>query len=449
MINKLFPNAVVNKPFKASGISNIIQSAANDEILYIKAKSEDQLNQLIDQYLQIDFAGLIVSPFAPKRAGLNYSLLEISKIDEDIKEKTDLFYPLERPLPPIFGVTGTNGKTSCCWMFSEIMRLQKKNVLYLGTMGTFLAGKKMADKVITTTPSLLELRKIYYNHRDNVDYVAIEVSSHALDQRRLGDLQLSVAAWTNFTQDHLDFHKTMDSYFNAKKKIQNISLDNKVILLQEEKEIRTKLEDHVILCEDILEGINLPLNSHHLGQGFILKNLKIALSAAKKMNISLGMINYDEVKLPPGRFEIIENKERLFIVDYAHTPDALEKLLDQVTRTFQNKKSYIVFGCGGDRDRSKRPLMGAVADQSNSKIILTSDNPRTEDPEQILKDISEGIEREHLSIVGRKEAIEKAYRLSSVGDVIVIAGKGHEDYQEINGERHHFSDQEVVRMIND
>jgi len=449
MIKKLFPNAVIVKPFKVSGISNIIQATANDEILYIKAKSQDQLNQLIDHHLSTDFTGLIVSPFAPKRVGLNYSLLEITKIDEDIEEKIDLFYPLEGSLPPILGVTGTNGKTSCCWMFSEIMRLQKKNVLYLGTMGTFLAGKKMGDKVITTTPSLLELRKIFYRYRKDVDYIAIEVSSHALDQERLGDLKLSVAAWTNFTQDHLDYHKTMDSYFNAKKKIQNISINNEVIILEEEKEIKRKLDGKVILCEDLLKGVDLPSISHHLGQGFIAKNLKIALSAVKKMNVSITDLNYDAIKLPPGRFEIIENKDRLFIVDYAHTPDALEKLLDQVTSTFKDVESYIVFGCGGDRDRSKRPLMGAVADRSNSKIILTSDNPRTEDPEQILKDISKGIQREHLSIVERRDAIEKAYRLSREGDIIVIAGKGHEDYQEINGERHHFSDQEVIRMIND
>ncbi len=448
MIDSIYPSAVIKTPFEPKGISNIIQAVADDEILYIKARDKDQLNGLLRQHLNNAFRGLVISPFIPNQnefSSLNYLVMSKEEMDRDIEEKIEHFYPLKKALPPIFGVTGTNGKTSTCWLFSEVMKLAGKTVLYLGTMGTFLAGEKKEDKVITTTPSYLELRKIYSKYESIVDFIAIEVSSHALEQRRIGEVRLDVAAWTNFTQDHLDFHKTMEAYFAAKLKIKDIVKSGTVIILNEEVELAQALGEKARVSE--IE--NFPSTDHYLGQGFILKNLKLSLSAAKELGVAIEQIDFNSIKLPPGRFEVIEHEERIFIVDYAHTPDALEKLLSQVGEMFTGRTVYIVFGCGGDRDRTKRPLMGAVADRSGFNIIVTSDNPRTEEPEQILKDIAKGIQREHLKVVDRKEAIEKAYKLSNPSDIIVIAGKGHEDYQEIKGERFHFSDQEVVRMIHD
>lgn len=448
MISSIYPCAVIKTPFAPKGISNIIQAVGDDEILYIKARDEIQLDTLLEKYLSNTFKGLIVSPFTPnqiKYPKLNYLVIEREEIDKEIEEKIEDFYPLKSPLPPVFGVTGTNGKTSTCWLFSELMKQAGKNVLYLGTMGTFLAGEKKEDKVLTTTPSYLELRKIYSNYDLVTDFIAIEVSSHALEQKRIGNLNLDVAAWTNFTQDHLDFHKTMDAYFHAKLKIKDIVKSDKVIVLEEEIEIRNALGKKAMICSDT----DLPPDDNYLGQGFILKNLKLALSACRALGIELESVEYSKIKLPPGRFEVIENKDRIFIVDYAHTPDALDKLLQQIKDTFLNRNIYVIFGCGGDRDRTKRSLMGEVVDKSGFNIIVTSDNPRSEDPEQILNDVAQGIKRDHFKIEDRKEAIEKAYELSNANDVIVIAGKGHEDYQEIHGKRYHFSDQEIVRKIHD
>ncbi len=447
MIDSIYPHAVIKTPFEPKGVSNIIQAVADNEILYLKARTEEQLNMLLTQHLPKSFKGLVVSPFTPdqkKLPTLNYLVMDSEKIDEEIEAMTNRFYPLKFGFAPIFGVTGTNGKTSTCWLFSELMRLAGKRVLYLGTMGTFLAGTKKEDKVITTTPSSLELQKIYYKYQDEVDFIAIEVSSHALEQNRIGKIQLDISAWTNFTQDHLDFHKTMEAYFEAKLKIKDIVKSKKVIVLEEEVEIQKALGDRAQVCN----VDKLPPDNHYLGQGFILKNLKISLNAVASLGLDIENINFEEISLPPGRFEVIENENRVFIIDYAHTPDALEKLLDQVRETFSNRDVYIIFGCGGDRDRTKRSLMGNVADRSGFNIIVTSDNPRSEDPNQILEDISQGIRRDHLKVIDRKLAIEKAFEISKDRDVIVIAGKGHEDYQEIMGERFHFSDQEVVRNIN-
>ena len=447
MTKTIYPNAVLRTPFEAKGITNIIQAATDEDILYIKARSQEQLDKLLNLHLKPDFQGLVVSPFIPENDRLNYQVLKGEEIDKEIEENIERFYPLEKGLPPIFGVTGTNGKTSCCWLFSEIMNQKGKNVLYLGTMGTFLNGVKKEDKIITTTPSYLELRKIYFNHKNDTDYIAIEVSSHALEQGRLGPVSLDVSAWTNFTQDHLDYHKTMENYFAAKKKIVEKTKSEEVLILPEEKEVAAGLGSLGKSVDEVIKRIKLPNKDHFLGEGFIVKNLKISLAAVGSFNLNVKDINFDKVKLPPGRFEIIENKERFFVVDYAHTPDALEKLLEQVSKTFKKSNVYVLFGCGGDRDRTKRPLMGAAADQSGYNIIITSDNPRSENPETILNDVASGIKRKHLKIVDRKEAILKAYELSKPRDVIVIAGKGHEDYQEVNGVRSHFSDQEVVRKI--
>lgn len=449
MIKDLYPQAHIISPFEPKGISNIIQSVADEDILYIKAKSRDQLNDLIEKYLSKSFKGLIVSPFKPSNDSYNYLVFQEAQIDTDLSEKMEYFYPLSKPIPPIFGVTGTNGKTSCCWLFSEVLKQLDKKVLYLGTVGTYLAGEKKEDKIITTTPSYLELRKIFYKYREEVDYIAVEVSSHALEQNRLGDLKFEASAWTNFTQDHLDYHKTMAAYFEAKKKIVSYTKDSRVLVLESEKEIHEKLIGHVESADQYLKNESLPQKDHFLGNGFIKKNISLTLATVKKLGFEIKNLNYDDIRLPPGRFEIVEIKKRIFVIDYAHTPDALIKLIEQVETTFKTGQKYILFGCGGDRDRTKRQIMGRAAAQFGYPIILTSDNPRSEDPEQILEDISKGISSEHRKEVNRKKAIEMAFELSSEGDVIVIAGKGHEDYQEINGKKIHFSDSEVVRKLND
>ena len=436
MISQRYPEAHILKDFKATGVNNILQSVGDHEILFVKAKSQDQLQTLIKNYLPSSFEGLIVSPFECE--GLNSLNMSAEEMDTELLSLIEEFYPLDKVLPKIFGVTGTNGKTSVCWFFSELMKSVNKKVLYLGTIGTYLGGVLKEDKIITTTPSYLELRKIYHKYQNEVDYIALEVSSHALEQKRLGDITLNLGAWTNFTQDHLDFHKTMENYFQAKLKIKDIT-KNSVFALAEEDKILSALGEKgrsVSLIENI-EGA--------LGKGFVLKNLSLSVAVAQFIENEVK--NIESVTLPPGRFEVIEHKERFFVIDYAHTPDALEKLLDQVKETYPTQTIYYLFGCGGDRDNSKRAKMGSVADKSGVEIIVTSDNPRTEDPEIIIGHIKEGISKDVLAIENREEAIKVAFEKSAPKDVIVIAGKGHESYQEINNKRYDYSDQKVVRGL--
>ncbi len=428
---------------KYTGVSNVIQTVGEREILLLPCKGNDQQNDLLKKYLPSNFKGMIVSPF-PLSSTYDHTLLPLGEIKELETELINYFYPLEKEVA-FFGVTGTNGKTSVAWLISEILRCNGINALYMGTPGVFLAGKKQDREVLTTTPSYLDIRKALYYYGQKIEAISLELSSHALEQGRLKDLKFDVVAWTNFSQDHLDFHKTMENYFEAKAKILDVSKEKKIIVPKEQSSLVAKLKDRAMVVETSLEG-SYPVPKV-FEKGFARENFAVALEMAKTVFSLKTPMNMKGIVAPPGRMQVLEKEKAVFVVDYAHTPDAIEKAIRQLREIYRDYKVCTVFGCGGDRDKSKRPLMGKAASAFSDSIIITSDNPRTEDPMDIINDIIPGVVSDYEVEVDRRKAIEKSYENVLGKTVILIAGKGHENYQDINGVRHAFDDCEIVRKL--
>lgn len=369
--------------------------------------------------------------------GVNYN--------EAKKVLCDFIYPLETTYR-LVGVTGTNGKTSIVNMTARICEKMGKPVLSLGTVGVTLGRKVIQAGALNSTFAYVDIRRILFENQAKTNVAIMELTSHALKQKRLLELNFEHIFWTNFTQDHLDYHKTEEDYFNSK--LAAIRYTNKVYLPKAEIELANKIRQadpqfEIKYCEfkNLFDG--------KLEEGFIKANLALALKASElilghEINQKLG--DY-RLFLPEGRFETFVQEQSIFIVDYAHTPDALEKLLVEVQKSYPKRKRVLVFGCGGNRDRTKRKLMGEAAELNAEMLIVTSDNPRDEEPLEIIKDVVTGIskEQDYIIEVDRKAAILKAIELADEDHVIVVAGKGHEDYQEIKGKRHPFKDMLVIK----
>ncbi len=448
MINSLLKEAKINKSVDLQGLTNVIQECGLNDVLLMPCRSEDQLNSLLNENLPKGFRGLLISPYIPKM-DVNYLIKSKDEIKDLENKLIDYFYPIKgKQTPKVVGVTGTNGKTSVSWIVAEICRLNGKSALYAGTPGVFVDGRKMSEQVLTTTPSYMSLRKLLFKYGEDVDLVAIEVSSHALDQNRLSELELDVGGWTNFTQDHLDYHESMTNYFEAKKKIFKIVRNELVYVPEDSSELLAKLKnDGAIKAKTIgtYEDLIIP---EVFKSGFPKNNLELALALYCQSFGDLENKKLTELTLPPGRFQIINQFEKVFIVDYAHTPDALESVIKQVRESYPDKKVMTVFGCGGNRDSSKRPMMGEVAIEMSDKVVVTSDNPRNEKPMDIIKDITGNLDPINFEIeVDREKAITLANSLTDSSWVVLIAGKGHEAYQEIEGRRYDFDDVQVIKGL--
>lgn len=437
--------------FEPTGVANVAQSACIEDVLLLKVKSQQQQEEVINKALSKDFKGAIVSPFLCELKGtqsFKASLEEISQLETEL---INHFYPIPQKKKKIFGVTGTNGKTSTAFFFAEAARQLNFQSLYLGTMGVFFNGKITEDKILTTTPSYLDLRKLLSKY-EAADFVSLELSSHALNQGRLECVEFDVCAWTNFTQDHLDYHKTMEEYFKAKLKIKELS-NTPIVIPYDESDLRERLSmAHVnFKTTEKLENSYEKI-PRFFSEGFVKKNIELALKCLEELRVDLSQLSLAQLPLPPGRFEVIEQSGKTVIIDYAHTPDALRKVVEQAKSLYKGMKIVTLFGCGGDRDKSKRKLMGGVASEVSVRVIVTSDNPRTEEPNTIIEGIIIGVSPNVPLIreVNREEAIRLGIKGLDKDELLIIAGKGHEEYQEINGVRHPFSDREkVLRYIND
>ncbi|NFK77921.1 UDP-N-acetylmuramoyl-L-alanyl-D-glutamate--2,6-diaminopimelate ligase [Clostridium botulinum] len=373
----------------------------------------------------------------------------------------------------IIGITGTNGKTTSTFMMKAILEKAGYKVGLLGTIANYIGNKKIESH--RTTPESLELQKLFKDMVDEkVDYCVMEVSSHSLYLDRVYGVEFKEAIFTNLTQDHLDFHKTFENYFNSKL-ILFKNAQNSVINIDDsygEKVLKKALGNKITYgveknCD--LKAENLHMHSRGVEFDTIFKNEKetIALNIPGKYNIynALGSIGacllegiplktikeaLEDMPSVPGRCEIVTKNYNLgydVIVDYAHTPDGLENIL-KTAREFTKGRLISVYGCGGDRDRTKRPIMGKVGSNLSDIAIITSDNPRTEDPKLIIKDVLEGIERDNYIVVeGRRDAIRKAMEIAKENDVIVVAGKGHEDYQILKDKTIHFDEREVIEEL--
>ncbi|MBI1858714.1 MAG: UDP-N-acetylmuramoyl-L-alanyl-D-glutamate--2,6-diaminopimelate ligase [Candidatus Melainabacteria bacterium] len=385
----------------------------------------------------------------------------------------------------IIGVTGTNGKTTTTHLIQHILEKHNLKTALIGTLGT---KEKSSDKYYDakhTTPQAPDLQKSLYDLiQKGFTHLAMEVSSHALSLNRVDDCHFAGAVITNITQDHLDFHLTMNEYTKAKKKLfemLNSSVHkNKFVILNQDdisfnefkkivgKEIKifsygikNKADFQAQEINFTAEGLNFTLMSPEgkfkakskLNGQFNVYNLLASICSAYAEGVNLSnIIQYiEDAKEVAGRFQIIKNEAKEYspicIVDYAHTPDGLENILKAARFMVKHGKKLIcVFGCGGDRDPTKRPKMGKIAEELSDLVIVTSDNPRTEEPNQIINDILSGIQNTSSIIVepDRKSAIEIAVNKAEDNDIIVLAGKGHEDYQILKDKTIHFDDREEI-----
>ena len=361
------------------------------------------------------------------------------------KEILDVLYPL--PNMKMIGITGTNGKTTTTDIILQLGHQLGKNGISIGTLGVRTMGETLEDFGLTS-PSFIDLRKYLYRYGKGKDFCVMEVSSHALVQNRIYGIQFDGAGWLSFSQDHLDYHKTLEEYFKSKCLIFNY-LKNEVCLFvpQEQESLFERLSlQFKNLKKSAVLNQDLPL---FFKTQFNKNNLEVALAIIKDIFPSDVSISFDKILPPDGRFYIRNFRDNYIVVDFAHTPDALENICQGLRSTFPSYKLKVLFGCGGDRDRTKRPLMGDVANRLADEIYVTSDNPRSEDPEQIINDIIAGIKNHQVQkIINRPEAVKKAFSELKSKEILLLAGKGHENYILIKGVKHPYSDiQEVEAFI--
>ena len=390
-------------------------------------------------------------------------------------------YPANRMR--MVGVTGTNGKTTTTHMIRHILKAQGFKVGVIGTVHIMIGDTSYP--IHNTTPDVVDLQHILHQMvQENVEYCVMEVSSHALALGRVSGVEFDTAVFTNLTQDHLDFHKTFENYLAAKCKLfeqvsaPNQVKDNKgaVINIDDSYGYRvmkkttaptitySTLGKGTLNASDVhmstknsqytvnYKGESYPVSMNTTGL-FNVYNTLAAIGACLQEGISMEAIDtaLKTFNSVPGRFELIEEgQDFAVVVDYAHTPDGLQNILE-TAKAIKENRIIIVFGCGGDRDATKRPIMGRIAAEYGDKIYVTSDNPRTEDPVQIVKDVEVGVKealREgtpYEVIVDRREAINHAIHDAKAGDIVIIAGKGHENYQILKNETIHFDDREEAR----
>ena len=375
----------------------------------------------------------------------------------------------------LVGVTGTNGKTTTATLLYEMARLMGYKAGLLSTVKNIIDTTEQTAK--QTTPDHLTLNRLLYEMvQAGCEYAFMEVSSHACVQGRIEGITFAGGIFTNLTRDHLDFHKTVDNYIAAKKMFFDalpagafalVNADDKVgeVMLQNTRadkyrySLRSLADYKGRIVEPRLDGTTLELNGHQLEVQFAGRFNAYNLLSVYAASLLLGfdpqevLVKMSMLVPVAGRFQTLHSQRGYTaIVDYAHTPDALVNVLDTIRDVVGTTGHVItVCGCGGDRDAGKRPIMAREAAVRSDRVILTSDNPRTEDPDEILRQMEVGLPDESrpttLTITDRRQAIRTACQLAQAGDVVLIAGKGHEDYQEINGVKHHFDDREQVLEV--
>ncbi len=375
----------------------------------------------------------------------------------------------------LVGITGTNGKTTSATILHELFQHLGYQVGLLSTIENKINNKILDTKF--TTPDALTINQLLDEMvEEGCDYCFMEVSSHAIEQGRVSGLHFEGAIFSNITHDHLDYHKTFDNYIKAKKKLFDnlpktaFALTNKddkrgIVMLQnciankQTYALNAMADFRARLVDNSFEGLLLEIENKEvwfrLTGAFNAYNLLAIYASA----VLLGENEEDVLKylsmIQPakGRFEQLVSKDNIrAIVDYAHTPDALKNVLETIREIrVAGEKIITLIGCGGDRDAEKRPKMAGIASKLSDKVVLTSDNPRSEDPDKIIADMKKGIDlsnvRKCLSITDRREAIKTACMLAGPGDIVLVAGKGHEDYQEIKGVRHPFDDKKILEEI--
>ena len=421
-------------------------------------------------------AAAVLCEYFPNTRVPGITYIAVESTEDAVGKVATVFYGEPSLKLKLVGVTGTNGKTTIATLLYNMFRKFGHKCGLLSTVCNYIEGEAIpADH---TTPDPIELNKLLAQMVDaGCEYAFMECSSHAIAQKRIGGLKFAGGIFTNLTRDHLDYHKTFENYRDAKKAffdglskeafaITNADDKNGAVMVQNCKakvktySTRSMADFRARIIECHFEGMYLEIDGREVGVQFIGKFNVSNLLAVYGAAVMLGkkpediLVVLSTLKSVAGRLEPIRSEEGVTaIVDYAHTPDALENVLNAIHEVLDGKGGQVitVCGAGGNRDKGKRPLMAQEAVKQSDRVIITSDNPRFEEPQDIINDMLAGLDQKQMkkvvSIVDRKEAIKTACMLAQKGDVILIAGKGHEDYQEIKGVKHHFDDREVVREI--
>ena len=403
----------------------------------------------------------------------NVTYIKVENSSDALGKMASAWYGFPSSKMTLVGVTGTNGKTTIATLLYQLFRKLGHKSGLLSTVCNYV--DEVAVEATHTTPDALALNELLAQMVDaGCEYAFMEVSSHSVDQRRIAGLQFDGGVFTNITRDHIDYHLTFENYLKAKKQffddlsseafaLTNADDKNGLVMLQNSKakkytySLRSMADFKTRILEHGFEGMLLDMNDREVNVSFIGKFNASNLSAVFGTAVLLGQDELEVLRIisslnsVSGRFETLHSPAGFTaIVDYAHTPDALTNVIDTINQILQgNGRLITVVGCGGNRDKGKRPMMAREAVNGSWKAILTSDNPRFEEPQDILNDMLAGLDvvdkAKSLTIVDRREAIRTACALAQPGDVVLVAGKGHEDYQIIQGVKHHFDDKEVVR----
>ena len=421
-------------------------------------------------------ATAVLCESTPETPAEGVTYIQVSSTEAAVGPVATVFYGEPSLKLQLVGVTGTNGKTTIATLLYNMFRKMGHKCGLLSTVCNYIEEEAVpADH---TTPDPIELNKLLAQMVSaGCEYAFMECSSHAIAQQRIGGLKFAGGLFTNLTRDHLDYHKTFENYRDAKKAffdslpkdafaITNADDKNGMVMVQNTKakvktySIRQMADFRARIIECHFEGMYLEVDGREVGVQFIGKFNVSNLLAVYGAAIMLGkrpediLVVLSTLKSVAGRLEPIRSKDGITaIVDYAHTPDALENVLKAIHEVLDGKGGQVitVCGAGGNRDKGKRPLMAQEAVKQSDRVIITSDNPRFEEPQDIINDMLAGLSAQQskkvVAIVDRREAIKTAVMLAQKGDVVLIAGKGHEDYQEIKGVKHHFDDREIVREI--
>ena len=445
---------------------------ASTNSLYVALKGTISDGHLFIDSAIVKGSTTIIVEEIPQNVDEKITYIKVKDSSKTLGQLASNFYGNPSEKLELIGITGTNGKTSVTTLLFDVF----KNLGFKSALISTVEYR-IADDVFPsthTTPDVLTLNKMLSEAVEKgCEYAFMEVSSHGIHQDRIEGLHFAVAGFTNLTHDHLDYHKTFDEYLKTKKRffdelpetavaITNIDDKNGNVMLQNTKAkkkdyaLKTLADYHGKILEVDFNGMFLNFNGKEFWTTLTGKFNVYNILLVYGITLELGFHEDDvlqaisKLQRVKGRFETIKSPSGIFfIVDYAHTPDALENVLDSINeiRT-KNERLITVFGCGGDRDHAKRPEMGKIATRKSTLAILTSDNPRTENPSEIIKEIESGVEPQNFSkytsIPDRKEAIKMAIKFAEPKDIILVAGKGHEDYQEINGVKHHFDDKETI-----
>lgn len=460
------------------GLCDDSRQIEKGQVFFALKTARFDANEVVDQVLEQGAVAVVSSQPRPDHCLCGW--VQVSDVVQARYEMAKAFF--ENPFGSLrcHGVTGTNGKTTITFIMAQMLEKHGCRVALLGTVENRIAEQRFVSHL--TTPGILELYAFAHQAvQDNCTDLVMEVSSHAIDQNRIAGIEFASALFTNLSRDHLDYHHNMETYFDVKTRLftEFCSGDSFVLVGKTEEKkwgnslaetltalhqscVRVSMDDvhadlYVERWMNEESGLMLQLNGstqgtvHSVLRGdFNAENILLTVAWALQQGFVLDEVNEAlQQVLVPGRFEMVYDLHGIHVVvDYAHTPDALERVL-QTARQLCQKKLHVVFGCGGDRDHGKRALMAKAASQIADVCWVTSDNPRSEDPQKILDDILEGLNEktEHYENVDRRQMIQKACDALQEGDWLIVAGKGHEDYQLIGHQKLHFDDREEIRNV--